>query len=29
MGKALIPTFALERAQELLYIFKKWDYEGI
>jgi len=29
MGKVLIPTFALERAQELLYIFKKWEDEGI
>jgi len=27
--KVLIPTFALERAQELLYIFKKWEDEGI
>jgi metallo-beta-lactamase family protein len=29
MGKVLIRTFALERAQELLYIFKKWEDEGI
>jgi len=28
-GKVLIPAFALERAQELLYIFKTWENEGI
>ena len=27
-GKALIPAFALERAQELLYIFKGWEDSG-
>ncbi|NPA80926.1 MAG: MBL fold metallo-hydrolase [Thermotogae bacterium] len=28
-GKVLIPAFALERAQELLYVFKTWENEGI
>ena len=27
-GKALVPAFALERAQELLYIFKGWEDSG-
>ena len=27
-GTVLIPTFALERTQELLFLFRKWDLEG-
>ncbi len=27
-GNVLIPTFALERTQEILFLFKKWDSEG-
>ncbi len=27
-GDVLIPTFALERTQEILFLFRKWDEEG-
>jgi metallo-beta-lactamase family protein len=27
-GDVLIPTFALERTQEILFLFRKWDMEG-